>query len=111
EGAAKSEHGVEGDVESVDVVEREEAKHRVGRREMRGVGGGELVDVSDQIVVREHYALRKTGGSAGVGKGRDGFAGRLRRLRNCCGHRFQQIGKVVGALGSLACAIHVAKVG
>ena len=56
---------------SIDVVERQEAEHDVVGREKRGVRAEDLIDIRDQVVVREHDALGQSGGAAGVGKGGD----------------------------------------
>ena len=66
--------------ESVDVVERQEAEHDVVRREHRGIRAENLINIRDQVVVREHDALGQSGGAAGVGKRGDGLGGILRRL-------------------------------
>ena len=53
------------------MIEREKAEHYVVVCEGRAVWCDELIDVRDQVVVREHDAFGKAGGAAGVGKSGD----------------------------------------
>jgi len=66
EGGTERERKCEGNGESVDMVERQEAEHDVVGRERRGVGADGLINVGDEIVVREHDAFGESGGAAGV---------------------------------------------
>ena len=65
---AQSQHWVQNHVQTVDVIEREKAKNHIIRSQGRTVRRDELKNIRDQIEMREHHALRKSGGAAGIGK-------------------------------------------
>ena len=75
----QNERGTEGerkrqrDGESVDVIQRQEAEHDIIGQERRGIWTEDLIDIRNQIVVRQHDALGQSGSAAGVGKGCDSF--------------------------------------
>ena len=75
--SSQREHRVQDDVEAVDVIERQEAESHVVGGNFAGVGSDELKDVGHQVEVREHHALGKAGGAAGVGKRGEGLIGGL----------------------------------
>ena len=60
---------------------------------MSAFGSDELIDVRDQIVVREHDALGQSGGAAGVGKSGEGLIGGLAGRGEVARAWFQQVGE------------------
>ena len=83
--------------ESVDVVEGQEAEHDVRGRERRGIRAQNLINIRNQVVVREHDALGQSGGAAGVGKGGNGLRGVLDWFREFGGRPPQQTREVFAA--------------
>ena len=67
---------------------------------MRGIRAEDLIDIRDQVVVREHDALGQSGGAAGVGKRGDGFLRVLASFREF-GGRFAEPGRSRLAKSSL----------
>src|SRR5229473_718264 len=90
--------------ESVDVVKGEEAEHDIIGCEHRRIRTEDLIDIRDQVVVREHHAFRQSGGAAGVGKGGDSYLRGLDSVREFGGRGPQQTGEVFAAC---ALTLHV----
>src|SRR5438309_187152 len=70
---AQSQHWIQNHVQTIDVIQRQKAKHSVVPAKWRTVRRDELKNIRDQIEMREHHALGKSGGAAGVGKGGEQF--------------------------------------
>src|ERR1051326_3181864 len=64
----KSEHRIQNNVESIDVVQRQKTADDRLVAQTRGIRADELENVRDQVVMRKQHALGQAGGSAGVGK-------------------------------------------
>src|ERR1700733_1671253 len=80
------------------MVERQEAEHDGIGREGRGIWPQDLIDVCDQVIVREHDALGQSRGPAGVGKSSDVFLRTLDRFGKLGVRRSQQGREIFAAV-------------
>jgi len=79
------------------VVERQAAQDVVGVIEGGRVRAKKLVDVGDEIVMREHNALGQSGGAAGIGKCGKSLSGGLLWFGEGNTGPVEQIGERFGA--------------
>ena len=76
----------------------------------RRCGANQLVNVRNQVVVREHDSLGKASCAAGVGKSGESFSGRLAGRRAAMRSRVRADRRRLCAGGRLARAVDAAKV-
>src|ERR1051326_9556898 len=88
------------------MVEGQAAQDVVGVIECGRIRAKKLVDICDEIVMREHHALRQSGGSAGVGKCSKRPIGRLIRLWKGDADFLEQFGERLAPCGRLTSRIN-----
>src|ERR1035438_9434498 len=95
------------------MVERQKTEHGVVGGERRAVLAEQLVDVRDQVVVREHDALGQSRGAAGVGESGDCFLRALAGFGKLGGRRAEQCSEVFAAAlgGGATCSENAAQIG
>src|ERR1051326_3720630 len=93
------------------MVEGQAAQDVVGVIECGRIRPKKLVDICDEIVMREHYALRQSGGAAGVGKCSKRLIGGLIWLWKGSTGPVEQIGERFCACYRLTSRINPAQIG
>src|SRR5579871_2683727 len=82
----------------------------VARVQSRPIRPQQLIDIGDQVVVREHHAFGHTRRATRVGKSRESPFGGLLRFGIGTGRRFKQICDRFGSRGRLSRSVDAAKV-
>ena len=107
----KNQRRIEDHVQSIGVVKREATENGVGGVERGAAGTEKLIDVGDEIEVRQHDSLGQSGGAAGVGKRGESLFGRLLGLGENRSDAGEQVGERLSAGCVLARGVDAAEVG